>query len=450
MAHRKEAAFAALAALTLVACSMSTVVPAMDGGSETSDAGLTEMGPRDLGVDLGPRDLGVDLGPPDLGGMEIPADEPPRLALSVLNTFALLGDGSFASAGSNLWAQRGAPRTSSASGLSFELYTGGAATFAALAATQFAGFGISTSGRLYSWGTNARGVLGAGISETTYVQAMPSAIGGAADLWRSVDGGDRHVCGIRQSGVLACWGDREDGPLGVGATTGEATSPVDVDATTDWSRVSAGLSHTCAIKLDGSLWCWGSNGGSSRSGQLGLGDHVSRSTPTRVGTATDWSRVSAGNAHTCAVKTTGALFCWGEASIWGRLGVGMGVAGPGADGDVREPAEVTVPAVTWENVAAGQFHTCAIATGGDLYCWGVGTRGALGLGMAEADQQASVPTLVSSGWAEVAVGWSHTCGRRTDDSLLCWGQIDDGRTGTGVDPSTALDLFEPTPVIVAR
>jgi alpha-tubulin suppressor-like RCC1 family protein len=47
---------------------------------------------------------------------------------------------------------------------------------------------------------------------------------------------------------------------------------------TDWARVSAGARHTCALRLDQTLWCWGSN----VFGQLGLGDVTDRLVPTQV------------------------------------------------------------------------------------------------------------------------------------------------------------------------
>jgi len=336
--------------------------------------------------------------------------------------------------------------------LSFEEYSGGGAPLVAIAATQFSAYGLTSGGQLYSWGTNSSGLLGTGSSMTITVQATPAVVG--ATLWRSIDGGDTHACAIAQDGRLACWGNRADGRVGVGATVGTATAPVFVDGSTNWATVSAGLSHTCATKTDGSLWCWGYNGGSERSGQLGVADTTSRDFPTRVGTDTDWSSVAAGNAHTCAIKMSGALYCWGEASSWGRLGLGMPGVGPGDDADLRTPEAVTTPALTWRSVAAGQFHTCAVAVGGDLYCWGIGVRGALGLGTAPSETVTYVPTMVGSDWAEVEVGWTHTCALHTDRSAFCWGQITNGRTGTGVNPTPDMgpaepDIFVPTAAMIA-
>jgi len=87
----------------------------------------------------------------------------------------------------------------------------------------------------------------------------------------------------------------------------------------DVLTVSAGYYYTCAIKKDGSLWCWGANG----KGQLGLGDTADRLRPEKVmdGSVTPVVSVSVGYYHTCAVDQDGSLWCWG-ANGNGELGLG--------------------------------------------------------------------------------------------------------------------------------
>ena len=82
--------------------------------------------------------------------------------------------------------------------------------------------------------------------------------------------------------------------------------------------VSAGFYHTCAVKTDHTLWCWGDNSGS----RLGDGTTAASPVPVQVsGQATDWAAVSASDAHTCAVKTDHTLWCWGD-NRDGELGDG--------------------------------------------------------------------------------------------------------------------------------
>jgi hypothetical protein len=102
--------------------------------------------------------------------------------------------------------------------------------------------------------------------------------------------------------------------LGLGDTT-QRISPVQVGVDTTWQSVSAGGTHTLAIKTDGTLWAWGIN----NNGQLGLGDTNQRTSPVQVGVDTTWQSVSAGSGHTLAIKTDGTLWAWGY-NNYGQLG----------------------------------------------------------------------------------------------------------------------------------
>ncbi|HWS35106.1 MAG TPA: hypothetical protein VN408_20495, partial [Actinoplanes sp.] len=83
------------------------------------------------------------------------------------------------------------------------------------------------------------------------------------------------------------------------------------------AAVATGYSHTCAVPAGGALWCWGANA----RGQVGDGTTTARTTPVRVGTASDWTVVEAGTSYNCGLRTGGALWCWG-ANTPGQLGDG--------------------------------------------------------------------------------------------------------------------------------
>lgn len=86
-------------------------------------------------------------------------------------------------------------------------------------------------------------------------------------------------------------------------------------AATDWSRVTAGYDHTCGVKEHGALYCWGGNS----HGQVGDGTATLRLVPTReLSSGNDWARVEGSHEHTCALKSDGSLWCWGEGT-WGQL-----------------------------------------------------------------------------------------------------------------------------------
>jgi hypothetical protein len=208
--------------------------------------------------------------------------------------------------------------------------------------------------------------------------------------------GEYHTCALKTDGSLACWG-RDN--------YGQSTPP----AGTDYAQVAAGLYHTCAVKTDGSLACWGYNNyGQSTPpagtdyAQLAAGryhncalktdgslacwglDNYGQSTPPA---GTDYAQLAAGYHHTCAVKTDGSLACWGRDSY----------------------GQSTPPAGTdYAQVAAGLYHTCAVKTDGSLACWGYNNYG-----------QSTPPA--GTDYAQVAAGFYHTCAVKTDGSLACWG-----------------------------
>ena len=115
--------------------------------------------------------------------------------------------------------------------------------------------------------------------------------------------------------------------------------------------MAAGGEHTCAVKTNGRLYCWGYNG----DGQLGDGTTTNRTVPTQVsGAATDWLSVAAGGRHTCALKTNGRLYCWGW-NFYGQLGDG--------GGPVLAPAKAVVYATALTPPFYSNASTVSIAIG---------------------------------------------------------------------------------------
>ncbi len=110
------------------------------------------------------------------------------------------------------------------------------------------------------------------------------------------------TCAVRMDGSLWCWGDNSNGMFGNG-TEHSTSIPVQIDSDYDWKSVSVGFNHTCALKSDDSLWCWGFN----YYGQIAAYG-VSRSNiPVQVGADRDWGTVYVGSNSTCALKIDGTL-----------------------------------------------------------------------------------------------------------------------------------------------
>ena len=280
-----------------------------------------------------------------------------------------------------------------------------------------------TSGRLFCWGADTYGQLGDG--STGGPTTTPREVSGASTDWASVDAGYSHTCGLRTTGRLFCWGQDRYGAIGDNATVRDRSAPAEVAGTaTDWAMVSAGLSRTCAIKTTGHLFCWGSDA----FGALGNGapiDH--RAVPTEVGAhSANWASVSAeGGAFACALRTTGRLFCWGD-DAFGDLGNG------GSNTPRSIPTEVAGHATNWAAVSVGDVHACALKISGRLFCWGLDSNGQLGDNTMIGNR--NVPTEVAghaTNWVAVDAGSGHTCALKASGRLFCWGWDQFGALGDG-------------------
>ena len=279
---------------------------------------------------------------------------------------------------------------------------------------------LRTNGTLWSWGYNVEGQLGLG--NTTSISSPVQV--GALTNWLRVSSGDRHCLAVKTDGTLWSWGQNSIGQLGLNDRT-HRSSPVQVGALTNWKEVSCGTSFSVAIKTDGTIWSWGYN----NSGQLGLGNSgagTNRSSPVQVGSLTDWSQVTTYFEHCLAVKTDGTLWAWGRnlsgTSTGGQLGLG--------DTTARSSPTQVGTLTDWYQVSTGQEHTHAVKTNGTLWAWGNNIDGRLGLGNTT---HRSSPVQLGSltNWSFVSVGQTHATSIKTDGTLWAWGQNSAGQLGLG-------------------
>jgi hypothetical protein len=210
---------------------------------------------------------------------------------------------------------------------------------------------VRKNGTLWTWGAGIGGQLGDG---TTVAKSSPvSVVGGFTD-WCQVSAGCCYTAAVRTNGTIWTWGFGCCGRLG-DDTAAAKSSPVSVvGGFTDWCQVAAGGLHTAAIRTNGTLWTWGAGG----SGRLGDSTTVDKSSPVSViGGFTDWCQVSAGLSHTAAVRTNGTLWTWGCGSA--------GQVGDSTTVDKSSPVSVVGGFTNWCQVSAGGSsgsHTAAIRT----------------------------------------------------------------------------------------
>ena len=259
-----------------------------------------------------------------------------------------------------------------------------------------------------------------------------------------VSAGDAHTCALKPNGQVVCWGTGHNGRLGNGGTA-DSSTPVDVHTSSSNSAVlsgidgiSSGHEHTCALTTDGNVKCWGKGS----YGRLGDGGTADSSTPVDVHTSSSDSSalsgitaISSGREHTCAVTESGNVKCWGKGS-YGRLGNG-GTADSLTPVDVHTSSSNSAALSGIVAISSGGFHTCALTTGGNIKCWGYGRRGRLGNGgTADSSTPVDVHTSSSDSAAlsditAISSGREHTCALTESGNVKCWGNGYHGRLGNG-------------------
>ncbi len=226
--------------------------------------------------------------------------------------------------------------------------------------------------------------------------------------WSQVTVGRDHSCGLKKDGSVACWGDNSDN---------EQLFP----AGNDFVAIDSGYQHTCAQRTDGTISCWGSDtyGASSppedvaflsftcglgaccgitadeTNNALCWGQNTDGQTEVPEGTYTAVS--IGGGRHDCGVLEDGEVVCWGKDE---------GFQG-GASPTAVVPGE-------YSQIAAAHYFTCALDAAGLPTCWGGDKYG-----------QASPP---AGAFDDLRGGTVHSCGLRPDGTLECWGSDSFGRT----------------------
>lgn len=274
--------------------------------------------------------------------------------------------------------------------------------------------GIKTDGTLWGWGSNSFGQLGLyDISSRT----SPVQIG-SGTTWSDFCIGTQHVTAVKTDGTLWSWGRNQAGQLGLGDRTNRS-SPIQIGTGTTWASVANdGYGHTSfAIKTDGTLWAWGDN----YLGELGLSDTTRRSSPTQVGTGTNWSKIASGKYHTHAIKTDGTLWSWGY-NYFGNLGIGNTT-------NYSSPKQVG-SLTNWSKISAFKDGGAAIKTNGTLWTWGRNYAGQLGLGNTT-DRSSPVQVGALTTWDKVSPGRNWCFAIKTDKTLWAWGLNNSGQLGLG-------------------
>ncbi|MBW1905325.1 MAG: hypothetical protein JRD92_11210 [Deltaproteobacteria bacterium] len=257
----------------------------------------------------------------------------------------------------------------------------------------------------------------------------------------NVDLGEQHGCAVAEDGRLWCWGENDDGQLGLGDAQGPDCrgscfpTPVVLDFEVDstpaqWSSVNAGHRMTCGVlESDSSLWCWGHNA----NGRMGAPDTITSSDVPWLVSAAAHDQVDTEEGTTCAVRTDGTLWCWGHS--------GHGEAGQGSvGGTVYEPLEVTA-ASSWRQVSVGAHHVCAVQPDDRVWCWGYDSNGQLGDGTSTGSQGA--PQTTGGLASRVTAAFNSSYSLDDSGNAFAWGHNIYGQLGIGGDEEVDVPLSTP-------
>lgn len=230
--------------------------------------------------------------------------------------------------------------------------------------------GLTLAGKAYCWGLNEHGQVGGGTVGGT---ALPVTEVTGGHTFTRITVGHLHTCAITSAGAAYCWGRGSLGELGNGSTTPATPSPVPVGGSHLFRSIDAGSTHTCGLTRNRDAYCWGHNG----SGQLGT-DQADRACsgnpcsamPVLVTGGVRFGTVVAGVGFSCGVSLSGVAHCWGDNE--------RGQLGDGSSNDRAAPAPVTGLGTVKSFGGGAFYHACAVANDGAASCWGQNERGQLG------------------------------------------------------------------------
>ena len=238
--------------------------------------------------------------------------------------------------------------------------------------------------------------------------------------WSALSVGTFHACAVESSTkYLYCWGRNDDGRLGIGTinTNVYNTAQKTTGSNNQWLIISAGHKHSCGIKTDNTLWCWGFN----ENYRLGDNTETTRSTPTKVSTLT-FKSVQAGTRASCAISTSGGLWCWGTIDLGSGNGVFL----------AKVPTRIMQTSTDWVQITMGTNHVCGLRSADKgIWCFGTNYSGQLARPEATTGSKQPVREQSASTWLSLSSGNDHVCAINTDKKLFCWGMNNWGQLGNG-------------------
>jgi alpha-tubulin suppressor-like RCC1 family protein len=255
--------------------------------------------------------------------------------------------------------------------------------FAQVSAGKSHSCGVDKGNNLHCWGISNEGNWDYGQVTLTPTEGK----------YVHASAGYNHSCAVREDGTAVCWGigsvddlTPEQEPYEKGQVKLTPTGPV-------FQQIGAGHGHSCGLKLDGSLECWGN-------------PNATQNVPA----GSDFVSLSVGFHHNCAIDSQGGMACWG----WTAFGL-------------VEDAPVGI----FQSVSCGYGHACAVRTTGEVVCWGVPNKAEGAPPITDQGQVTGAPVIAN--FKHVGVDSSHSCAVTTDNKVVCWGSDGGGKSTPPLD-----------------
>lgn len=286
---------------------------------------------------------------------------------------------------------------------------------------------VTHSGELYTWGNN--GVCEGGNRSYWIPHKISNCLVGIKIL--KVACGEWHTAIVSSFGQLFTYGEGIFGALGHGNQQC-SSQPKEVESLKGLrvKSVACGPWHTAAIvevlvskfksnTSSGKLFTWGD----SDKGRLGHADKERKLVPTFIASLVDcdFVQVSCGRTLTVALTVTGLVITLGSA-LNGQLG------NPHAEDTTITTVEGSLKNEFVKDLSSGSFHVAVLTTKGNVYTWGKGANGRLGLGdTKDRDSPALVEALQDRNVQNVVCGFNFTAAvclhksLSSKDQLLCTG-----------------------------
>jgi alpha-tubulin suppressor-like RCC1 family protein len=233
-----------------------------------------------------------------------------------------------------------------------------------------------------------------------------------------VSAGARASCAVRPDGTLFCWGaNTVFGQLGYGNTMSSSSPAPVVGLGASVAEAQIGVYNACARKRDDSFFCWGANS----YGELGNGSMASSPLPVPMsGIGASGKRIFAGQEVLCGIAADDSAWCLGS-NQYGQLGLGLPT---GASSGVGTPTSIVGFGAALR-VSMDYAFVCWLKAGGAVVCAGRNDHGQLGDGNAGTDSNVPVPvSSLSSGVTALAVNDRRACALKGDQTVWCWGDLE--------------------------